>query len=358
MKSDKLTFSTWRDKISNHAQLGGIETAVIDNGPGRGTRIAWINTGAGLRYKVVLDRAMDIADAFYNQHSLAWLSHAGITPPAPFSDRGAGWLRTFGGGLLTTCGLSHVGGPETDAEGERGLHGHISNTAAAIESIIQPDPMAGKMDMSITGIMKETQVLGPNLELKRTISGTLGQSSIRIHDEVFNRGNTAAPHMLLYHCNFGWPLVDEGTALIWQGEWTARDGAAKSKIFRKGNDFQRCPAPLDEHSGGGEEAAFIDITPDPSGHCTCGLHNATLGIALALRFKKEQLPWLTNWQHWGKGEYVTGLEPGTNAPIGQAMARERQELIYLQPGESRVYELEFELLTNEDSISDFLNNKF
>src|SRR4028118_2162931 len=129
----------WLDKISNHAQLGGIETSVLDNGPGRGTRIAWINTGTGLRYKVVIDRAMDIADAFYNQHSLAWLSHGGISFPQPFSHRGIDWLRTFGGGLVTTCGLDHVGGPESDGSGERGLHGQISNTPAEIETIRQPD---------------------------------------------------------------------------------------------------------------------------------------------------------------------------------------------------------------------------
>ncbi len=97
--------------------MGGIETSVLDNGPGRGSRIAWINTGTGLRYKVLIDRAMDIADAFYNQHSLAWLSHVGVTGPQPFSDKGIDWLRTFGGGLLVTCGLSHVGGPESDEYG-------------------------------------------------------------------------------------------------------------------------------------------------------------------------------------------------------------------------------------------------
>jgi len=73
----------WQGKVSNVHQLGGIETAVLDNGAGRGSRIAWINTGGGLRFKVVLDRAMDIADAFYHQHSLAWISHLGITPPNP-----------------------------------------------------------------------------------------------------------------------------------------------------------------------------------------------------------------------------------------------------------------------------------
>ncbi len=349
----------WRDKISNPAQLGGIETAILDNGAGRGTRIAWINTGTGLRYKVVIDRAMDIAEAFYNQHSLVWLSYLGVTPPQPFSHHGMDWLKTFGGGLLTTCGLSHVGGPETDAQGELGLHGLISNMPAAIESIIQPDPVNGRMEMSITGRIRQTQIFGPSLELKRTISGTIGQATIHIHDEVVNLGNTPTPHMLLYHFNFGWPLVNEGTDILWKGSWESSVGDRKNKIFKEGNDFRKCPAPLEEHSAGGEEVAFIDAVPDSDGRCICGLHNRKLGIAMALRFKKEQLPWLTNWQHWGKGEYVTGLEPGTNPPTGQAKARQQNQLIHLSPGERRKYDLELEVLDNEISIDEFLKkNKF
>lgn len=344
---------TWHDKISNPAQLGGIETAVIDNGLGRGTRIAWINTGSGLRYKVVIDRAMDIAEAFYNRHSLAWLSHSGTTAPERFSNQGIDWLKTFGGGLLTTCGLTHVGGPESDAYGSRGLHDQISNLPAEFESIIQPDPISGKMDMSITGRIKQTQVLGPSLELKRTISATLGEATIRIYDEVINRGNKEAPHMLLYHFNFGWPLVDEGTDIVWQGEWQPRDGGINNEIFREGYSFRKCPFPLEEHSGNGEAVAFINAVPDTTGQCTCGLYNSQIGVALVLRFQKKQLPWLTNWQHWGKGEYVTGLEPGTHPPIGQAKAREQEELIFLQPGETRAYNLEIEVLEKEEKINEF-----
>ncbi|QHV99684.1 aldose 1-epimerase family protein [Spirosoma endbachense] len=351
-----MTLQPWHNKIGNPAQLGGIETAVLDNGAGRGTRIAWINTGTGLRYKVVIDRAMDIADAFYNQHSLAWLSHSGITRPEPFSDRGIDWLRTFNGGLLTTCGLTHVGGPEQDSYGERGLHGHISNIPAEIESIIQPDPATGRLEMSITGRITETRVFGPSLELRRTISGTLGQPSIRIHDEVINRANTPAPHMLLYHVNFGWPLVDEGADIIWKGNWQTREGGINGEIFREGNDFRKCPAPLETHRGTGEAVAIIDIVADESGRCSAGLYNAKLGVALALRFRKEQLPWLTNWQHWGAGEYVTGIEPGTHPPIGQAKAREEGSLLFIALGERRVYDLEIEVLTDQTAISDFVSN--
>src|SRR5690606_14202838 len=122
---------------------GGIETSVLDNGPGRGSRIAWVNTGSGLRYKVALDRDMDISEAFYNPFGLAWLSHGGVLPPDRSAERDMGWLRNFGGGLLTSCGLSHVGGPERDEKEERGLHGRISNIPAEIISIVQPEPQLG-----------------------------------------------------------------------------------------------------------------------------------------------------------------------------------------------------------------------
>jgi hypothetical protein len=222
---------------------------------------------------------------------------------------------------------------------------------AAIESIIQPDPVRGRMEMSITGTIKQTRIFGPSLELRRTITGTLGKPVIGIHDEVRNLANTEAPHMILYHCNFGWPLVDEGTRILWNGSWQPR-GDREHKIFREGNNFRNCPPPSDDHSGGGEEVAFIDPATDPNGFCVCGLHNATIGQGRVA--SKEQLPCLTNWQHWGKGEYVTGLEPGTNPPIGQSKARKQQQLIFIQPGETRSYDLELEVFDNEKSIREFL----
>ena len=75
-----------------------------------------------------------------------------------------------------------------------------------------------------------------------------------------------------------------------------------------------------------------------------------------MRFQKKQLPWLTNWQHWGKDEYVTGLEPGTNPPIGQSKARKENQLIHLAPGESRSYDVEIDVLEDETSINTLLKN--
>jgi galactose mutarotase-like enzyme len=340
----------WNNMISNPAQLGGIETSVLDNGPGRGTRIAWVNTGSGLRFKIVIDRAMDIVDAFFNAHSLAFISHLGVSAPQPFARHGLEWLSTFGGGLMTTCGLHHVGPPEED----RGLHGLVSNQPAEIELIRQPNPRQGDLEMSITGLVRETQLFGPSLELRRSISATLGKAEIRVHDEVTNVGNTRTPHMILYHCNFGWPLVEEGARILWKGPWEA--GSEESRhLFSASNDYHTCPAPLDEHNAGGEAVAFIDPQADEAGHCRCGIYNERLRLALKLEFNKSQLPLLNNWLHWGKNEYVTGLEPATNRPVGQSRARDEGKLIYLEPGETRKYDLSFEVLTEGTGLAEFVN---
>jgi hypothetical protein len=344
----------WQNKVINHAQIGGIETSVLDNGLGKGTRIAWINTGAGLRYKVVLDRGLDIADAFYNQHSLAWLSHAGVSARRPDANKGLEWLYCFAGGLLTTCGLTHVGGPENDEFGERGLHGRISNIPARVESIVQPDILAGKLRTSITAVMKQSRVFGPNLELKRTISSTIGEPTIRVHDVVTNLGNTPSPHMILYHCNYGWPLVDEATEIVAKGKWASRGMDMDNAVFNSRRNFRKCSKPLDSHRGGGEGCAFIDVRADKKGICTVGLYNRKLGLALVMKYKKKQLPWLSNWQHWGPGEYGTALEPGTNPPIGQGKAREQKKLIHIASGASRTYDLDMTVLTDKQQINRFL----
>ncbi|WP_026966890.1 aldose 1-epimerase family protein [Algoriphagus terrigena] len=338
----------WKHKLSNSHQIGGIETSVVDNGAGRGVRIAWINTGAGLRYKLVLDRGMDILDAFHNQYSLAWISRAGMTSPQPFSNQGIDWLRTFGGGLLTTCGLSNAGGPNTDESGSRGLHGNYSNSPAELVSIRQPNIHSGDLSFEIVARVRETTTFGPSLEMLRSISGKIGSAEIHIKDTVTNRGNTPAPHMLLYHINCGWPLIDDGTRIVWKGEIVPEGNAGTcthvGTDFNREHQFTRCAPPLDEHSGYGEDVACI--IPD-SDQVVCGYANDNLALGLKITFSKTQMPWLINWQHWGKNEYVTALEPATHPPVGQTAVRENGTLILLEPGESRTYDLKLEVLTGE-----------
>lgn len=184
-------------------------------------------------------------------------------------------------------------------------------------------------------------VFGPCLELRRTVSSELGVPEIAIHDQVANCGNSPVPHMLLYHCNLGWPLVDEGAELFWNGELASRGGGQDDAIFASDHDYMKCPGPIPAHRGAGEACGFILPAPDTDGLCGAGINNANLGLKLTIQFDPRQLPHLANWQHWAPGEYVTALEPGTNSPVGQGAARSADSLIMLEPGETRKYELLF-----------------
>ena len=113
------------------------------------------------------------------------------------------------------------------------------------------------------------------------------------------------------------------------------------RLFAGEHDYSQCCAPIPEHRGGGESCGFITPEPEEDGLCHAGVVNEKLHLAVWMRFDSRQLPCMTNWQHWGPGEYVTALEPGTNHPVGQAAARTNNELIMLEPGEERNYELTF-----------------
>ena len=55
----------------------------------------------------------------------------------------------------------------------------------------------------------------------------------------------------------------------------------------------------------------------------------------------------------GEGTYVVGIEPCTNRVAGRLDARARGELIELEAGESRSYELELGALVGAAAIDEF-----
>lgn len=340
-----------KPKVINPQQIGGIETSVLDNGPGRGTRIAWVNTGSGLRYKVVIDRGLDIADAFFNQYSLAWQSYTGVTAPTRGLDRGLDWLRGFYGGLLASCGPTHVGPPTIKKGQEYGLHGPHSNTPAAVESVVNPDPSRRQAIMSISGTVRTARVFGPNIELKRTIRSELGQASISIVDTFRNVGNSTAPHVWLLHINFGYPLLDAGTELLWSGKILPVAGC--EGFYKSARQSKIVPEPLSAHRGAGEAAGFIKPKTDRNKMASVGVHNPNLGLAVEIRCSMKQFQHFINWQHWGpSGEYVAALEPLSGPLWGRAIADCKAGPMHsLRPGQTRSYEVSIAVHNSPSAIA-------
>ena len=340
-------------KFINPAQAGGIEAYEIADGEGRGVRALCVNTGGGLRYRVLVDRGLDIDQAFFNQHSLAFLTHKGVTPPRRANDRGIEWLKGFPGGLLTSCGPFNIGPPGEDESGAYGLHGTHSNTAATIESLVQPAPHAGRLEMSVTGIIRYGSLFGPHLELRRTITSTLGRNAIDFVDEFYNPGNTDAPHAWLLHINFGYPLVDAGAEFCYDSPKVepkeAPEGVAR--FGRKGIDAKKVPEPLGAHRGFNESVAYLFPKPtDRNGRTTVGLVNRKIGLGVAIRYSTKEFTRCVNWQHWGPGEYVTALEPANGTVEGRAKDRERGLLDTIPAGGRKTYRYTIEAVHQREDI--------
>jgi hypothetical protein len=339
--------------VINASQLGGIETATLDNGPGRGVRVAWVNTGGGLRYKVVIDRGLDIADAEFLGQSLTWHSLVGITAPSFAYHQGLDWLRSFAGGLLASCGPTYMGAPCTDGDEELGLHGPHSNTAATVESIVNPDLRAGRYEMAITGLVRTAKVFNPNVELRRTIRSPLGESVIEIHDHFVNCGNEPVPHAWLLHINFGYPLLEpKVSTYCYKGKVTPR---ADSVEWYSRKDFRRAPAPQKAHCGVGEDCTYIEPTPDRKGIATVGVVNEKRRFGVKIEYSTKQFPRMVNWQHWGPGgSYVGALEPMNGSVEGRPTDRRRGWLDTLKPGETRNYACRITATNDEKDLKALL----
>lgn len=340
------------DKFSSVSQVGGIELYQLADGQGRGVRVACVNSGAGLRYRVLIDRGLDIDHAFHNQHSLAALGPQGVTPPTRALDRGLDWLKGFPLGLLTSCGPFNIGGPCVDDGQELGLHGPHSNTAAELESVVQPDPLQGRLAMSITGIVRYGALYGPDVRLRRTIRSVLGQNTIEVMDEFHNAGNTTVPHAWLLHLNFGYPLLDAGAEFVWNAKRVEPfDSDISRRWFAAGRNYRKVPNALAGHSGENAVVGYVYPKPvDRQGNAIVGVVNRRLGLGVAVHYNVRQFPRCGNWQHWGRRDYVGALEPMNGTVDGRDKDRQRGLLDILAPDQRKTYQYRLEILAGGPAL--------
>lgn len=330
-------------KFENVHQFGGIRTGTLDPG----VRVAFVDTGAGLRFTVALDRGGDIVDASFNQYGLAYLTPNGLLPASAAYSVGSEWIAGWAGGLVTTCGPRYVGGARVEDGVQTSLHGTYSQQAATIETLRNPEPHRGRMDMELGLVVRDARVFGPSYEIRRTIRCALGEPCVTIEDEVTNRGDTRVAHHWLYHCNFGYPLLDHGARFIYRGAaeyWVMPPPPGEDIVQPLGaaamNRLKRVPDPLPEHAGSAERGLIVEPPADRAGLAHIGLINPALKLGVEISYPAKTLPRFANWQHYGpRGCYATALEPFSGSLLGSARDRHPLARQFLDPGESRRYAL-------------------
>ncbi len=335
-------------------QVAGVRSVELADGRERGVRAAEVRSGTGLAFTLLLDRGLDIAHAEWAGRPMSWRSMTEDAHPAYFEPDGAGWLRTFYGGLMTTCGLNWAGAPCHDPEAgtrrlgprDLGLHGRISHSPARN---VHADAAWNGDDYEIwvKGKCQEGLVFGESMVLHREIRTRLGSNAISVTDTVENAGFDRVEHMLLYHINIGWPAVEEGSELLAPSlAVTPRDEAA-----RDGEAFAtRLDGPVRDYH---EKVYFHDLGTDAEGNTGTAVINRELGFGVYVRFNRNELPYYTQWKMTGQRNYVVGMEPANCLPMGRVAEREAGRLQYLEPRESRTYHLEIGALTSAEEIAAF-----
>lgn len=306
-------------------QLGQILPLESTDGPGRGGRIYAVRSAYGLNFDVHADRGLDIGWASHAGQPLAWHSPRGFPVGSFAENEGYGWGRSFGGGLLTTCGMASIGLPSID-EGEAfGLHGRVSSIPAQ-EVICRATWESDDYVLEISGRVIETTLGGPTLELHRTIRTIVGLPAVEITDVVTNLGPGPSPIMMRHHINLGFPLVQPGDRIRANGsdpiardrhrpEIDGWDGIDQVSPTHREEVYALCPE-LDNN-----QAQVILAAADSS-------------PKVVIDWDGRTMPQLLVWKHQQHGMNVLALEPSTHGDHGRAEARQRGSLNEVNPGQS------------------------
>jgi hypothetical protein len=225
------------------------------------------------------------------------------------------------------------------------LHGRVANLPAQeVMLIAERDP---PFRLTLRGIVHEKMFNGTKLELTSELSIEPGARSFRISDAVTNRGGQRQEFQILYHTNFGPPILEEGARLLAPVEMVTpfNDHAAKDV---KAYDQYFAPKP-----GFIEQVYALVPLTDRSGRTLVMIQNKRADLAASLRFDTHELPYLTLWKNTAAQEdgYVTGIEPGTNYPNNRRVERKQGRVPELSPGESHFMTVDFAILTGPGEVS-------
>lgn len=309
--------------MGNLGTVAGIRQIAYQDGFAQGLR-AYEITNGNLRFTVHMDKTMDVGEVYYKGIPIHFQSRPGLMSHRHFAD-GENAGRSIMGGMMFTCGLQNVG------PGENGQppHGFIRNTPAQLHGA-RTYWQGDDCFMEVTGTMREGALFGTNLVLRRTITTKLGDTTISIRDEIENESATPdVPMMLLYHCNVGFPVLDDQATLkIDAISTTPRDEAAA-----KGATAQS-PLEFGVPVVGDQEQVFYHDLKSVDNRATATVLSPSQGLQVAFAFDTKELPNFTQWKCRDAGNYVMGIEPGNCRPEGLTREIERGTCRLLAPHET------------------------
>ena len=326
-------------QLGNISQIAGVRNATLSGGRANGLSIAEFYNAAGLRFTVCPDRCMDLADLSYKGVNLSFQAKNGPVSPAFTSPLPEEFCDTWPGGMLVTCGLDNVGGGYRDGA-YYPTHGRIASVPAEHFGT-NARWEDGEYVLRATGEMHQTRLYGRHLMLSREIRTTLYGKSLTLTDRLTNLEPEAEPFMLLYHTNFGYPMLTQDS-LVYTSETEIEPRNPLS------TDPVHMLPPID---GRGEELYFHKAKTKTAWGA---IVNPALSLGAYVQFDTENLPYFSEWKNMRSHDYVLAIEPCNCHGDGRA-SELREGRIAVLPGYATLtYSLTIGVLDGEDEISAFL----
>ena len=186
-----------------------------------------------------------------------------------------------------------------------------------------------------------------HLVLKRKISTHLGAKKLWIHDTVENLGFTREAIMLLYHMNFGYPLLNKNSRILTPLSevelYANATGTTADSFWHSGN-------PVD---GGLCDTFFHRLAVDKDKFTSVALINDSLSLGVYLRYSIVEFPMLVEWRNLVSGDYSVALEPCTQYPLNRLSEKAKKDMVFLNPLKSRKYRIEMGILEGKKEIEQF-----
>lgn len=317
-------------------------------GRSRGVQVITLRCG-DMTVEVLPTRGMGVRQAECSGVRFGWDSPvAGPVHPlwVPISDPGGlGWLEGFDE-MMVRCGLISNGAPEFDSTGRLvyPLHGRIANLPA-LDVVVELDQDSGFIQ--ITGFVLESRFHFSNLRMETTIRLDRRRSRIEIIDQVVNASERPTEIQMLYHNNFGTPVLGKGASFLAPLKRLApRDSVAAGRL----PTWSEFAGPDSAYR---EEVYFMELADDENQRSRAMLVDADQQRAVSVDYDASTLPCFTLWKNTvGMADgYVAGLEPGTNFPNAKSFESQKGRVVALAGGECVSFSVNLEMHIGNTAVN-------
>ena len=340
----KVSAADWGDKKGSWS----VELRTLHGGRQEGVQVIDVDNGT-MKFTIVPTRGFEIWKASVGTLRLGWDSPVKeIIHPSYIrlnDNDGRGWVAGFGG-LMVRGGLASFGNPVLDGDQQLTLHGHVDYIPAShVDVRYEAGPVPR---LVVRGVVNDFQTFGAQLQLTSEISTVIGKPEVVFDDAIANLSDAPQDMELLYHTNFGTPLLGAGSEFVAPVKKVQPINAASAEGGLV--DWNRYSGP---HAAPYAAQVFnMSLYGDASGMTKAMLKSPDGSQGVLMSFDTHGLPYMSLWKNevTAKGGYVTGLEPGTGFPNTRPEERAAGRVPQLKGGEVYRTHLSIAALTSRREV--------